>query len=208
VGDGESARPRTLIWVPIIHTQEDMGSLREAVRRQFVERHGQAGWDKHVRAVEAIWSEIRSRLDALKLDPPRTRLYQDGLPVCGQEEAIVHDLARSGSRNHRLLVDLMDRGAHLTGTESAELLMAEYQLAVRLAKGATGTANGSSAAMFADQGRSLLERRDQFIADQIDRTLEPGESGVVFLGMLHNLKDRLHGDIAVTRLDVRKSAGR
>jgi hypothetical protein len=208
VGDGEAKGPRTLIWVPIIHTQEDMGSLREAVRRQFVERYGQAGWDEHVRAVDAIWAEIRRRLDALALDPARTRLYQDGLPVCGQEEAIVRDLARSGSRNHRLLVDLMDRGAHLTGTESAELLMAEYQLAVRLAKGATGSANGSSAAMFADQGRSLLERRDQFIADQIDRTLEPGESGVVFLGMLHNLKGRLPGDIAVTRLDVREAAGR
>jgi hypothetical protein len=86
--------------------------------------------------------------------------------------------------------------------------MAEYQLAVRLAKGATGTANGSSSAMFADQGRSLLERRDRFIADQIDRTLEPSESGVVFLGMLHNLKDRPPGDIAVTRLDVREPAGR
>jgi hypothetical protein len=34
VGDGEAKGPRTLIWVPIIHTQEDMGSRREAVRRR------------------------------------------------------------------------------------------------------------------------------------------------------------------------------
>ena len=87
--------------------------------------------------------------------------------------------------------------------------MAEYQLAVRLTEGASSsTANGSTAAAFAEQGRSLLDRRDQFIADQIARTLEPGESGVIFLGMLHDLADRLPGDIAVTRLDVQAPAGR
>ena len=93
MGDGEAGGARMLVWVPIVHTQEDMGSLRDVVRRQFVARHGQARWDEHVRAVEATWVEIHRRLDALGLDPARTRIYQDGLPVCGQEEAIVRDLA-------------------------------------------------------------------------------------------------------------------
>ncbi len=43
----------------------------------------------------------------------------------------------------------------------------------------------------------LLERRDQFIAKQIDQTLAPGETGLIFLGMLHNLQGRLPADVAL-----------
>ena len=46
----------------------------------------------------------------LHLDFTPRRLYQDGLPRCGQEEAIVRNLAREGSVNHMLLLDLMARG--------------------------------------------------------------------------------------------------
>ncbi len=42
---------------------------------------------------------------------------------------IVSELSASGSRNHRLLMHLMDKGAMIMGTESPELLMEEYELA-------------------------------------------------------------------------------
>lgn len=59
---------------------------------------------------------------------PRVRLYQDGLPVCGREVEITTDLARAGSRNHQLLLRVMERDATLMGTESAELLVRDYRL--------------------------------------------------------------------------------
>jgi hypothetical protein len=55
-------------------------------------------------------------------------IHLEGLPVCGHESEIVADLARAGSRNHRLLLRLREFGAIIMGTESAELLVEEYQL--------------------------------------------------------------------------------
>ena len=54
----------------------------------------------------------------LELDWSCVLLYQDGLPVCGEEKRIAQDLARTGSANHRLLLELMARGARLIGTEA------------------------------------------------------------------------------------------
>ena len=41
---------------------------------------------------------------------------------------------------------------------------------------------------------------DRFIADQIDRTLEPGWTGLLFLGMLHAVDRFLPADVQLTRL--------
>ena len=43
----------------------------------------------------------------------------------------------------------------------------------------------------------LLKRRDQFIADRINDTLGPGETGILFLGMLHSLGHLLDEQIKV-----------
>ncbi len=195
------ASERRLIWIPIIHTQEDMGRLRDSVRRLYIERHGQKKWDEHLRALEALWREIRRRIMALGPSYEHVRLYQDGLPVCGREEVIVHDLARAGSENHHLLVDLMSRGATLTGTESPQLLLQEYELALRLL-GGHGASAPIDAAAFKEQSRTLLEQRDRFIADRIDQTLQAGETGLVLLGMLHSLDGHLASDIQVMKLDL------
>jgi hypothetical protein len=37
----------------------------------------------------------------------------------------------------------------------------------------------------------LLERRDQFIAERIADTLKDGEIGILFMGVLHHVEDRL-----------------
>ncbi len=48
--------------------------------------------------------------------------------------------------------------------------------------------------------RSLLERRDRFIAERIDATLKPWQSGIIFLGVLHSLSGKLAPDIEVVEL--------
>jgi len=50
-----------------------------------------------------------------------------------------------------------------------------------------------------ERTRTILEKRDQYIAEQIARTLEPGETGLIFLGMLHSLVGRLPRDIEILR---------
>jgi hypothetical protein len=120
---------RTLIYLPIVHTQADMGALKESVARANLEKVGRAGWSRKTAAIDQIWTAIEATIDALALSFDRVRLYQDGLPVCGREAEIVTELAQAGSRNHQLLLRLMAQGAVLMGTESGELLVQEYQSA-------------------------------------------------------------------------------
>jgi hypothetical protein len=187
---------RKLIYFPIIHSQAEMGALQESVARASRERLGRAGAVRKARAVARWWSQIDRAIAALDLSVRQVRLYQDGLPVCGREAEIVAALAQAGSRNHQLLERLMTQGAVLMGTESADLLVQEYQLAQQ---SLTGQPPGlpEAAAQRRAMGESLLQRRDQFIAQRINDTLQPGETGILFLGMLHAVERYLPGDIEV-----------
>jgi hypothetical protein len=48
-----------------------------------------------------------------------------------------------------------------------------------------------------EAGNLLLAKRDAFIAARIDQTLSAGETGVLFLGMVHNPVGCLPEDIQV-----------
>jgi len=191
---------RRLIWVPIIHTRADLGSLSGFLRQLYVRRAGQAQWKRHVESVEDMWRTLRRAVEALDLPSAGLRLYQDGLPACGHEGEIVRDLAQAGSPNHQLLLDLMANGAILTGTESPELLLEEYELVqqVLLSLGSEGKGRWSDRQR--QLGTALLEKRDRYIAERIDTTLGTGETGLLFLGMLHSLTGLLPADIQVARL--------
>lgn len=195
----DAPQSRRLIWVPIIHTPEDLGKLRASIRDRHIGHRGTAGWNAHVRAVGEFWREVRRRVERLDADPSRLRLYQDALPICGFEEKIVLELAQAGGANHRLLADLMARGASLTGTESPHLLVEEYELNRRAMAGEVIEG-------FAEKSRALLEGRDRFIADRIARTLQPEETGLIFLGMAHSLEGLLPEEIAVEKIEVARAS--
>lgn len=196
----QDAAPRRLIWIPMIHTQEDLGTLGEPLRRLHMRQRGRGHWQRHQRTIEAMWTNIGREIEKLDLDYAHLRLYQDGLPCCGREEEIVRDLGEIGSRNHQLLLKLMARGARLVGTESPELLLEEYELSRQAVLAASSTSARTSAQRKASD--HILEKRDCYIAQRIAQTLLPGETGLVFLGLLHSLDDRLHRDIELTKLNL------
>ncbi len=198
-GDNEERR---VIWVPIVHSAQDLGRFRETVRAKHIQEHGREHWENHLQAIDSIWVAIRDRIEGLGIRFDRVRLYQDGLPLCGKEEAIVQDLADAGSTNHELLRDLMNRGASLEGTESPELLREEYDLAMKTLGDPTTQLSEAEVEQFQRQSRELLEKRDQFIADRITRSLQPGEIALVFLGALHSLDGRLPAEIRLERLNA------
>jgi len=144
--------------------------------------------------VEKMWEQIESVVASLPFNTGTVRIYQDGLPVCGHERDIVLELAGAGSRNHRALLELQARGATLMGTESPELLVQEYQLAT------AAFASGMTVRTEVRQKQlrdTLLEKRDRYIADRINGTLGAGESGILFMGMLHAVAKYLDADIKV-----------
>src|SRR3990167_7409622 len=117
---------RQLIYVPIVHSEADFGSFTHDLRKRYIDRFGLSGWRQRIRGVDALWQEIRTKVMALEIDFHKLKVYQDGLPVCGRELEIVEDLARQGSKNYQLLVELAERGAMIMGTEDAQLLVEEY----------------------------------------------------------------------------------
>ena len=185
---------RKLVYIPIIHTLADMGTLGAAVRGMKLSALGRQGLTHSAAVLNKMWAQIESVVASLPVTPGSTRVYQDGLPVCRHEQEIVSELAGAGNRNHRLLLKLQARGATLMGTESPELLLEEYQLAAAaFASGAT-VRTGASQKQLRD---TLLEKRDRYIAARINATLGAGESGILFMGMLHQAARYLDPDIDV-----------
>ena len=187
---------RTLLKIPIIHTAQDMGSLRDQTEQAYLDRFGHEKWLAHLKSIDEIWDGISQSIISLELPCTAVRLYQDGLPVCAKEAEIVRDVARQGSKNHRLLLDLMAQGARLMGTEDANLLLREYQL--HQPRPAQPGANDEQ--MLREQGRELLLLRDRFMAQRINETLLTNEIGLLFLGLAHDIEPLLNPDILVRNL--------
>ncbi|MEY3787057.1 MAG: hypothetical protein RLZ75_1264, partial [Pseudomonadota bacterium] len=146
---------------------------------------------KYLEAVKHFWEIVATTIESLELDYSNLKLYQDGLPVCGKEKEIVAEVAESGSENHRLLQILNRKGAVIMGTESPELLVKEHELMMQMLKSVDSTETSLSAA------QTLLNQRDEYIAQRIDETLQDNEMGILFLGLMHTIETRLAKDIFV-----------
>lgn len=195
VSSAAPMQPARLHIIPIVHGEADLGSLAPAVRRAATAHVGsdeaaRAVWQMRQSAIAQHWRRVADWCDALGPDLSSVNVYQDGLPVCGRERAIVDELARNKSPNHLLLVTLIARGATLMGTESGPLLIEELALARKRLAGDASAHDQTKAAQ-------LLRQRDEFIARRIDQTLEPGRRGLLFLGALHDVVGLLPARIDV-----------
>ena len=191
---------RLLIYVPVVHSEAELGSLTREVRSMFLEAFSVEDWSRLRAAVDAMWDGIRNKLLALPLRWRQTRLYQDGLPVCGQEHQIVRDVAEQGSRNHQILLELMNRGATLMGTEDPKLLVREYRRIKKLVQASRNRASAPAVEKLKKEGDDILRERDEFIARRIDSTLGDDETGVLFLGLLHTVDEHLEDRLDVQHL--------
>lgn len=185
---------RQLIYVPIVHSEVDFGSLTHDLRKRYIDRFGLSGWRQRIRGVDALWQEIRTKVMTLEIEFHKLKVYQDGLPVCGRELEIVEDLARQGSKNYQLLVELAERGAMIMGTEDAQLLVEEY---LRLRDGLDADSETGNRVT---PGEDLLHRRDLYVAKRIRETLREGETGILFIGLLHEVDEKLCQDMEISYL--------
>lgn len=193
------AAGRKLLYIPILHSSADMGSFSESLKKEFLSRYGARKWQEHIRGIEGFWDLVTQRVLSFPLNFRRVRVYQDGLPCCSHELAIVREVAAKGSKNHQLLLQLVGRGAIVMGTEDPELLLEEHRLLKMTVEG-TGPTDSQAAA-------DLMHRRDIFIAGRIAETLGEGETGLLFIGALHRVGELLPKDIQVTYLFPPISAG-
>ncbi|MBI2871847.1 MAG: hypothetical protein HYY00_01485 [Chloroflexi bacterium] len=173
---------RRLLYVPIIHDEADLGSAGKALREKSAALSGEWRWTLHQETVGGFWDEVAAYLRSFA--PHRLKVYQDGLAADGEMgRRIVEEAARRGSRNYRLVLDMLHRGAELRKTEDPTLLLLERESILRPSP---------------DSERlGLMHQRDGFIAETIGATLKEGEVGVLFIGASHDVASRLAPDISV-----------
>lgn len=202
-----TAELRRLVYVPILHVREDMDELGAISSGHEVKERGPQAMEEQRAAVDKMWSGIAARLAELELPWERTRIYQDGLPVCGTELKIVAQLAENGSRNHLLLLDLRKKGAKLEGTEDIELLMREYNFLNVLLMKAPGAVPAAPMPEYQAKSAELLKARDEFIFNRIKNTLLEGEVPLVFMGVMHRLDKLLEKDYLLSHIIYRLPFG-
>ncbi len=194
---------RKLIYVPVIHSEADMGTKAEPHKKEFTDQFGVRVWNEHIKAVDEMWTGIAHRFRKMDVDHSNVRIYQDGLPLCGREMDIVRDVAAQGSQNHRLVLSLVKRGASLEGTEDIQLLLEEYHYIQAICREHEPAEKRRKAKSLSMKRKTLLRQRDRFIARRIDKTLKEDETGILFAGMAHRVDKYLPKDINVSYLIFR-----
>lgn len=188
---------RSLVHVAVIHSPQDLGSWAASAEERYRLRFGAEKWAEHLDWIERLWALIGSEVDALAVGARRVKVYQDGLPVCGRELEIARTVAAQGSPNYRLIVRLVERGAELVGTEDPALLLEELKLLRAQPESALDEKLDPAVAA---QVMASMARRDRFIAERINGTLEQDELGLLFVGLLHKVDSYLDADIRVRHL--------
>jgi len=195
---------RRLIYVPIVHSQADLGSVAESLGAIGKGSLSAEGWRKHQQEVVAFWERLRVGLvervekEVEGAGWEKLRIYQDGLPAGGETaQRIVEEVAQRGSPNYQIVRELLNRGAQIEKTEHAGLLQEEYRL-IRRILSAPGLATRAQAQQaYRRRSEGLLAQRDRFIAKRIDESLKEGEVGLLFIGASHRVKSYLPEDIEI-----------
>ncbi len=177
-----------------------MGSLSGRLKEEYIAKFGEDKWKEYLNVEDELWNEIRRRLERLNMDYKKVKLFQDGLPKSGKEMDIVIELAKKGSKNYEFLLELIEKGAHLIGTEDPHLLIREYNHVRDIVKEAAVQGDKERLEKYREIGSLLLSERDGYIGKRINESLEQGETGILFIGIAHKVDKRLPEDIKVEYL--------
>ncbi len=190
---------RTLIYVPIIHTSADLGSLAEDVAKRAVANLGEEVWKEHLKTIEGFWDVLSHHCNSLNVSG--VKIYQDGM-VAENEVAqkIVEEGVRSGSKNYEIVSRLLKKGAVLVKTEDFKLVKEERDRILAITQGSSVLKKLIAYLRYKLTKNSLLNKRDGFIAGRIAETLKEGETGIIFIGAYHNVKKRIPEDIQIIEL--------
>ena len=194
---------RELILVPIVHLPSDMGSMAAELMKVGKQKLGLEKWKENEAKIQKYWAEVEQALEKLKLDWSTVRIYQDGLPHAGEElvKRIVEKAEQQQSQNYKLLKKLLEKGASIEGTESPALLVKEFTSIRAWLQSQDETERKRAKEAYERTKGKLLNQRDSFIADRINETLKPGETGILFVGAHHQVGSKLSSDIRVKKLD-------
>jgi len=195
---------RTLLYVPIIHTSADLGSLAEEVDRKGLENFGENMWRDHLRTIDGFWDALSLYFDSIPVSG--AKIFQDGMIADGDLGLnIIQEGDKAGSKNHRLVSKLLHRGALLIKTEDFNLVKKERDRLLKMIRAKTTAEKIFGLIIYKLTKKTLLKQRDEYIAQRIDQALKEGETGILFIGAYHHVQPRLPRDIKIKEIkDTRK----
>ena len=190
---------RKLLYVPVIHVDSDLGSIAPAIDKRSTQICGRERWERHKQTVSTFWDNIEKYFK--KQDAGKLKIYQDGLMADGELGLkIIKEGAQKGSRNYRIVLDLIRRGGEIRKTEDIALLREEYNRILKLAQSKSLWERTAAYIGYRFHKDKLMDKRDSFIADTINQTLKAEEMGVLFIGAYHDVLSFLAKDVSVEEL--------
>ncbi len=182
--------------VPIIHMSADLGTLAPAIDRKGIAQFGKGFWLRHKETVALFWNSVAKFFDALEVKV--FNIYQDGLIADGEMGMrIVEEGIKQGSKNYEIIAGLLKRGASLVRTEDLSLVKKEYDSISRIVRSKSSGGKIIASLRYKLIQNKLLKERDNSIAERIDKTLNDGETGILFIGAYHNVIPKLPEDIEI-----------
>ena len=198
-----TSKMRKLLYVPVIHVDSDLGSIAPAIDKRSTQICGRERWERHKQIVSTFWDNIEKYFK--KQDAGKLKIYQDGLMADGElGQKIIEEGAQKGSRNYRIVLELIRRGAEIRKTEDVALLKEEYNRIIKLAQSKSLWERTTAYIGYRFHRDKLMDKRDRFIADTINQTLKAEEMGVLFIGAYHDVLSLLVDDIAIEEVKKRE----
>lgn len=187
---------KMLMYVPIIHTSADLGSLAKDVAKRGVADLGKEFWEEHKKTVGGFWDAISDYFASI--DVSGMKIYQDGMVAEGEiGEKIVEEGVKSGSKNYELVSKLLKKGAVLVKTEDFNFVKDELDRLRKITQAKSFAEKLFGFIKYKLTKGALLNKRDRFIAKRIGGTLNHGETGILFIGAYHNVKKLLPKGILI-----------
>jgi len=176
-----------------------MGTISSTIDKRSAEVCGRQRWEKHKQTVTTFWDHIEGYFK--KPDARNLKIYQDGLMADGElGQKIIREVAGQGSRNYRIVLDLINNGGEIRKTEDIALLKEEYARILKLAQSKSLWERTTAYIGYKVHKDQLMEKRDRFIAKTINETLKEEEKAVLFIGAFHDVLPHFASDIAVEEI--------
>jgi hypothetical protein len=196
---------KNLFYIPIVHSQSDLGSLGSQLSLEGERKYGVTLWQEHLKEVNKSWDKIEiginKQIENISFD--KIKIFQDGLPAAGDIGLkIIKDAADKGSKNYRIIDNLLSKGAILEIAENKEFLLKEYHLLSEIGKAETTEKQLVAYSHYQELAKELLNDRDNFIANQINSSLNEEETGIAFFGAAHSIIEKLNKDINVVVIQM------
>jgi len=192
---------RTLIYVPIVPSLEEMGSLENESKCKSRASDGDNYWQMYTNTVNGYWNAIGSYFENISCYIPGAKIYLDALFFGGNTSFKFLDQGiKSGNKKSEIVSKLIDQGAILVKTEEFKMSKDEdiefqntlisksiiQRLILRLRRRFSKSI--------------YLKKRDLYVAKTIDETLNQKDTGILFIGVYNKVMNRLAKDITIIEL--------